>query len=280
MESRSFKESIWALNPEQIGDPMRCVQGRAQFEQGKWISINLPFGQLLSRVPDSNGAIDYSVDSVFTADTVYGFSQDGRIQTLVDITDASTGNAWPGTSRQVLRGSKMYVAKEAEPILPNPAISSSSLRMVGLREWVGLSPISETFRYDDDGVVKEHVVSYSKGDALPIVLHDGQVVSIVLNPMYIIKGGKYPAAYFKHAVDSDYSLDFTFAGVVALDDAFDKGIVDDFLYILQRMAARQPYSSGVIHPSASEILPALNHASHASSAAMNPSAVTPDQSPA
>ena len=40
------------------------------------------------------------------------------------------------------------------------------------------------------------------------------------------------------------------------------------------------YSSGVIHPSASEILPALNHASHASSAAMNPSAVTPDQSPA
>lgn len=38
-------------------------------------------------------------------------------------------------------------------------------------------------------------------------------------------------------------------------------------------------SSGVIRPSASEILPALNHASHASSAAMNPSAVTPDQSP-
>lgn len=240
MESRSFKESIWALNPEQIGDPTRCVQGRVQFEQGKWISINLPFGQLLSRVPDSNGAIDYSVDSVSTADTVYGFSQDGRIQTLVDITDASTGNAWLGTSRQVLRGSKMYVAKEAEPILPNPAISSSSLRMVGLREWVGLSPISETFRYDDDGVVKEHVVSYSKGGALLIVLHDGQVVSIVLNPMYIIRGGKYPTAYFKHAVDSDYSLDFTFAGVVALGDAFDKGIVDDFLYILQRIAARQP----------------------------------------
>lgn len=126
----------------------------------------------------------------------------------------------------------------------------------------------------------EHVVSYSKGGALLIVLHDGQVVSIVLNPMYIIKGGKYPTAYFKHAVDSDYSLDFTFAGVVALGDAFDRGIVDDFLYILQRIAARQPYSSGVIHPSASEILPALNHASHASSAAMNPSAVTPDQSPA
>lgn len=225
MESRTFKESIWTLDPEQLNYAARCIQGKAQFEREKGVSLSLPFGRLLSRAPDSSGVIRHSIDDVLAADAVYGFSQDGYAQTLVDVIDVGSGYAIPGASYQTLRGHKMYAAKATGPIPPNPAIVRFSLRMVGLREWAGLSPISETLRYDDDGDLQEHVVSYSQSDALSIVLHDGQAVRISLNPTYAIEGGSYPAAYFEHAVDADYSLDLSFSDAIALDDAFEKWVL-------------------------------------------------------
>jgi len=210
-------ESIWSLEPKLLNHPDGCTQGHAEFDADRFIRLSIPLGQLLGE--DGELSTSFSLDGDFGADAVFGLSQDGYYQTLIDVHGLKLGFSAPGFCAQSLCGTQLYVSRKI--IEPNPRIARFVLEMAGLREWVGQSPFIECFTpKEGGGFWKRYSLSYSDEDVPEVILLDSSGIKITLEHRWTVKGGALPTARFIHSCESDYDLVLSFNSPISLDKAF------------------------------------------------------------
>ena len=199
-----------------FNQPGSCLQGHADFLADSSIRVTIPIGQLLG---DDDQPHQSLLNDDVKADAIYGLSQDGYYQTLIDVRGVGGGYSAPGFAEQCLSGTQLYVSRKI--IEPNPTITSFTVKMAGLREWVRISPFVERYTPREDGsLCKQYSFSFSEEDIPKVILFESDNTKVTLEHNWVLKGGSLPTAHFVHCCESDYDLSFSFHSPIHLDDAF------------------------------------------------------------
>lgn len=232
MLSKKFKESIWSLSPESLDYSSKCTQGHAEFKPGCGVIVEFPFGGIIERVPDENGVIVHAANNNITADAIYGLSQDGYRQTVLNVAEIKSTHDLLSLRSQTVRGSQMYVTKSSNSIHPNPMISCFSLSLSGLREWVGITPAIEETQYDaKTHVVISQTLTFRPGEIPIITLYDKDGMKISLLHKWNAGESKLSQPNFIHRYESDYTLCFDITPERSLEDVLNQWVIPTCKFI-------------------------------------------------
>lgn len=226
MNDKAFEEAIWSVDPSGLRDPSACVQGHASFDAKHGINLELPLGTLLDREP-VNGVIVHGPEPL-EADHVYGLSQTGSYLVISDVFQTHRSTSFSGFECQTLHGQELIVSKK--PVYPCPLIASFAFGMVGLREWVGISPTRQSYVCGNDGGhVDEMSFKYVSADIPDVALRDRDGVRVTIDCVCTNKGGRIPQ--FEFGFVTDYEVIISFSEPLALEEALESWVfpVREFL---------------------------------------------------
>lgn len=141
MNGRTFATALWADSWEKtLHAEDACVQGDVSFDEGKGVVLDIPFGEILA---GRNAIVLGGSKLPDRLDWLYGFSQEGHRLALSEAVAEATPMSIPGTSRQVVRGSRLFYSKD--DFDPTEAVTKVILEIKGFAEWLGISPIRTGF---------------------------------------------------------------------------------------------------------------------------------------
>ena len=174
MKSRTFNSAIWADSWEKIRQSeAECEQGIASFDEDGGIRLEIPFGEILR---DSGGLVLDDRKLPGELDWLYGFAQDGHRIVLSDVMSLGTSRSFPGGSRQTLGAARLLFAKnEFDPEGP---VSGVTLKINGIAQWLGMSPINTRTRFKDGRVTGFEVGADFGDESCNAVLLDDEAFFI------------------------------------------------------------------------------------------------------
>ncbi len=138
MKSRNFATALWADSWEKATQGSESEQGDVSFDEVKGTELDIPFGEILA---DPGVLVAGGPQLPCELDWLYGFSQDGYWLAIKDVVSGGTWNSFPGGARQKLRATWLLYSKGK--FSPTDMVTSVSLEIRGLAEWLGNSPINE-----------------------------------------------------------------------------------------------------------------------------------------
>ena len=134
MDDKTFPTAAIGFSWEEIGNGGRC-QGVPSFRNNDGITIEIPFGQILA----DRFAFVVSEDKPPEADFLYMFTQNGRWAVAQNASSRGVVQSIPGGINQTIQASQLLVSKSKfDPTAP---VKKMDVKLSGLREWLGLSPI-------------------------------------------------------------------------------------------------------------------------------------------
>lgn len=216
MNDKKFAEAIWSTDPSELDNPSACVQGHVSFDANRGISLEIPLGTLLDHEP-VDGVITYGEEPL-DADCVYGISQTGSHLIVTNLFESHRSMTCPGFDRQTLHGHELIASKR--PMDPNPLVTTFMFTLVGLREWVGVSPTRHSVRYDDRNHLEEMNFRYAAADIPDVVLLDEDGVKVFVDCVFTDKGGRIPQYEFGFV--TDYRVVISFDEPLPLQEVLEK----------------------------------------------------------
>lgn len=156
MEDRQFEYALWGTSwDEALAEGSE--QGIASFSENDGISLEIPFGEVLpSDMFGKTKEVDY----------LYGFSRNGDYLVLKCARSLGTSESFPGGKKQKI--SADCVLKSRMQFDPNAEVRSVTLKLKGLREWLGESPITAIHYMEE----KKLDVQMDLDGAPSVVLHE------------------------------------------------------------------------------------------------------------
>lgn len=210
MDSKTFPAAIWSTELDELAGedgPKTELVGVVQFDRGE-IKLDIPIGCLLDwpQEKTDGGYIRYHTSDGLHADAAYGFSQRGEWFVLRDIYSPGPSESIPGFQSQVLFATSLLSARR--PLKPNPVVTSVSVMVPGLREWVGKPSGRETTAIDSDGGRKAIQFDFSTDDVERVTLFGDERVRTTIEFLNIRKGGSIPSYSFEFESDCFLRIQF------------------------------------------------------------------------
>lgn len=157
MEDKQFECALWGTSWDEALAEGSSEQGVASFSGNHGIRLEIPFGEVLpSDVLGQTKVADY----------LYGFSRNGDYLVLKGARSHGVSESFPGGKKQNV--SADCILKSRKQFDPDIGVQSVTLRLKGLREWVGEAPIT-AIHY---GAEKKLDVQMDIDNAPSIVLHE------------------------------------------------------------------------------------------------------------
>ena len=152
MDARSFEYALWSLNLNEVERrESSLVQGRLHFESEREPWLEIPFGTLIKR-PKDDGMVCHN-DEPLGYEAAYGFSRDNFFFALKNPVVSEWSTCCPGFSKQTIKSEWAICADK--PVYVNPQVNAMTVKLDGLREWVGVSAGITIHRFsEENGVVK------------------------------------------------------------------------------------------------------------------------------
>lgn len=221
MDKKEFSPAIWSLEPNVTEGPNEKL-GILTFEGDRGLELEIPAGVLLDwpKIPTENGFMQTRTAEGLHADQVYGFSQSGNYYLLNDVSSPGPGMACPGMEHQSLHGASLFVSRQ--PLSANPVVTSVTVKVSGLREWLGVVPFNVSVRLEENrfsGISFD----FDLADAAAISLFENEEVKISINLTNIRKGGPIPSFSFEFETDCEMEISFKGEGC-DFDDALEKWV--------------------------------------------------------
>lgn len=223
MKEKEFPSALWSLNPDAVhGED--AVSGQLSFDGKSYLRLDIPAGVLLDypKIPTDEGYMQYhSVDGLH-ADCIYGFSQTGDYYLLRDVASPGTCFAAPGFEKQSITGASLFITKQN--IEENPIIKSVSIKVPGLREWIGTVPFSVTNTFDtSNGRSKEIAFNCNVEECTNVILYESSELEIYVSFILTQKGGRVPS--YEFCFESDCELEIKYKEPsLNFDEALDQHV--------------------------------------------------------
>lgn len=218
MEGKVFSAAVWSLGVYADQDPA-AIPGLLKFEGDKFLELEIPTGALLDwpLIPTQDGYVQSHVAGGLHADQAFGFSQDGKYYLLRDVSTLGPSVSYPGFQKQELRGASLFVSRQ--PIVANPIIQSATIRIPGLREWVGKVPFKVSSKYVN-GKFSEINFSFRGQDTESLPLYESEEVRVSIEQSNLRKGGPIPSFTFEFETEYELRIEFKESGL-HFDEALD-----------------------------------------------------------
>lgn len=139
MQDTQYRDALWGYSWSDIeNNSPRLAQGTANLSEGR-IVLDLPFGQLLR----ANHVVFLPQDDLPSdVNCLYGFTQNGYWLALKDPVSLGVETSTPGGPHQRIQARRLLASKS--PYDPTGLITKASIRIAGLGEWFGRTPVSCT----------------------------------------------------------------------------------------------------------------------------------------
>ena len=222
MNETSFPGAQWANRFEDLEDETKQVTGMLSFDGNGPLHLDIPIGVLMDwpREPIEGGYVQFHAADGLQQDQVFGYSQKGDYCVLRDVSSPGPSMAAPGYKCQSLYAQSMLVSKQ--PIDPNPIVASISLKLPGLREWVGRVPFDASMTFEESEL-KSIDFHFSSDSLSKVVLFDTDAIRVSIDFTGTKKGSPLPAYSFEFESDCQLSFDFPESNI-SLDDALDQWV--------------------------------------------------------
>lgn len=134
MNDKTFPAAIIGFNWKEVENGGLC-QGVPSFQNDNGITIEIPFGQILA------DQFVFVVGEAMPpeADFLYMFTQNGRWAVAQNASSRGVAQSIPGGVNQTIQASQLLIGKSK--FNPTASVKKMDIKLNGLREWLGLSPI-------------------------------------------------------------------------------------------------------------------------------------------
>lgn len=208
MKERIFPSALWSKDPDTDYEE-DVVLGQLSFNGENYLQLDIPSGVLLDYplIPTDNGYMQCHTTDGLHADFVYGFSQTGDYYLLQDVTSPGTCFAAPGFDKQTLTGASLFITRQK--IRKNPTIKSISIKIPGLREWIGTVPFSVTHTFGtENNKLEEIAFNCNIGKCANIILYKNEELEFYVSFTFTQKGGSIPAYEFCFESDCELNIKY------------------------------------------------------------------------
>lgn len=221
MDSKKFAPASWSLTPDETKYSNGTL-GILTFMGDESLQLEIPVGVLLDwpKAPAEGGYVQYHTADGLHVDQVYGFSQKGDYYLLRDVSSQGPGMSCPGMENQTLHGSSLFVSRE--PIESNPVVKSISIKIPGLREWLGIVPFDVSLSLEDNRV-SSIAFNFDLANADSIILFENEDAEITIDLINVQKGGPIPSFSFEFETDCEMRISFKGEGY-DFDNSMDKWV--------------------------------------------------------
>lgn len=131
MDDKQFECALWGTSWDDVFSDREAQQGVASFSGREGIRLDIPFGEILPS--DMFGEVK-------KADFIYGFCRSGDYLVLGSARSFRSCESFPGGKKQGI--SADFVLKSRTKFDPSIKMQGATLRLKGLREWLGEAPIT------------------------------------------------------------------------------------------------------------------------------------------
>lgn len=240
MKEKMFPSALWSLNPD-TDYGTDAISGQMSFDGKSYFKLDIPAGILLDypKIPTADGYMQCHTLDGLHADCVYGFSQTGDYYLLRDVASPGPCFAAPGFQKQSLTGASLFISKQR--IENNPTVKSVSVKIPGLREWVGTVPFATTSTFDE-GRIKELTFNFNISELENLTLYENDKLAIYVSFICTRKGGKIPS--FEFSFESDCKLNFEYKqSGLSFEETLDLYVFPITSFLAFCMGFRQAISS-------------------------------------
>lgn len=226
MDDREFRPALWSDNPAELVRQENCKFGTLSFSNDSGIDLCIPVGSILDDEP-VDGIKMVGLEPL-RRDFLTGFSQDGFYYVLREVVGFSPGFSAPGMEHQELSGESLLVGRKL--IDQNPIVKSITVKLVGLREWLGLNPTVAHIAFTPDSTLDSISFEVNSNDINEPVLFENGIVKIAAVYCGVVAGSPIPQYQYEYTVDYALRISF-FEYETHLDDALNDWVYPaiDFL---------------------------------------------------
>lgn len=206
MNEKIFAPALWSLNPNSNFED-DAVSGQLSFDGKSYLELDIPTGVLLDwpKIPTKDGYMQcHTVEGLHT-DCVYGFSQTGEYYILRDVSSPGPSFAAPGFQKQSLSGASIFISRQR--VEADPTAESISIKIPGLREWIGTVPFTVTSKLGGNRLT-ELTFNFDIDEVENVVLYENDEIEIYVSFSFLRDGGRTPS--YEFSFKSDCKLNFRY----------------------------------------------------------------------